>query len=109
MSLSDFFSPIDLKKIVPKTGFYSTHMGSKIEHYSVDFPDLDAEKIDIAIIGVLEDRNATGNAGCALGPDYVREKLYSLYEGSYKTKIVDLGNIKQGAAITDTYFAVKTE
>src|ERR1700743_216782 len=107
MSLSDFFTPIDLKKITPKDGFYISHLGDKIAHFSVDFPDLD-QKTDIAIIGVQDDRNAINNPGCALGPDYIREKLYQLFEGSYKTKIADLGNIKQGASITDTYFAVKT-
>ncbi|MGZ3750523.1 MAG: arginase family protein, partial [Mucilaginibacter sp.] len=107
MSLSDFFTPIDLKQLIPKNGYYASHLGEKIAHFSVDFPDLD-KKTDIAIIGVQDDRNAVNNPGCALGPDYVREKLYQLFEGCYKTKIVDLGNIRQGASITDTYFAVKT-
>ncbi|MGZ3754483.1 MAG: formimidoylglutamase [Mucilaginibacter sp.] len=107
MSLSDFFTPIDLKKIVPKSGYYTSHLGSKIEHHSVHFPDLE-QKMDIAIIGVQEDRNAVNNVGCALGPDYVREKLYQLNEGGYNTKIVDLGNIRQGKTVTDTYFAIKT-
>ncbi|MDF2433305.1 MAG: formiminoglutamase [Mucilaginibacter sp.] len=107
MSLSDFFSPVDLKKIIPKKGYYTSQLGSKIEYFSVDFPSLE-EKTDIAIIGVQEDRNAVNNSGCALAPDYVREKLYLLNEGSYNTKIVDLGNIRQGATVTDTYIALKT-
>jgi len=107
MSLSDFFTPIDAEKIIPKKGYYTSQLGNKIEHFSVDFPDLE-EKIDIAIIGVQEDRNAINNAGCALAPDYVREKLYQLHEGNYNSKIVDLGNIRQGATVTDTYIALKT-
>src|SRR6201991_2168120 len=107
MSLSDFFTPIDLTRITPKDGYFASHLGEKISHFSDSFPDLD-KKTDIAIIGVMDDRNAVNNPGCALGPDYVREKLYQLFEGAYKTKIVDLGNIRQGATITDTYFAVKT-
>src|ERR1700744_3266490 len=107
MSLSDFFTLIDLKTIIPKNGYYTSHLGSKIEHYSVDFPDLE-QKTDIAIIGVQDDRNAVNNPGCALAPDYVREKLYLLNEGAYNTKIVDLGNIQRGETVTDTYFALKT-
>jgi formiminoglutamase len=107
MSLSDFFTPIDLKKVVPKKGYYTSHLGSKIEHFSVGFPDLE-QKTDIAIIGVQEDRNVINNSGCALAPDYVREKLYQLNEGNYNTKIIDLGNIRQGATVTDTYIALKT-
>lgn len=107
MSLADFFAPIDLKNIAPKNGYYSSHLGEKIKCFSTDFPDLE-QKTDIAIIGVQDDRNAVNNPGCALGPDYIREKLYQLFEGGYKVKIADLGNIRQGASITDTYFAVKT-
>lgn len=107
MSLSDFFAPIDLKEIAPKNGYYSSHLGEKIRCFTTDFPDLE-QKTDIAIIGVQDDRNAVNNSGCALGPDYIREKLYQLFEGGYKIKIADLGNIKQGASVTDTYFAIKT-
>jgi arginase family enzyme len=107
MSLSDFFAPIDLKEIAPKNGYYSSHLGEKIRCFTDGFPDLE-QKTDIAIIGIQDDRNAVNNSGCALGPDYIREKLYQLFEGGYKVKIADLGNIKQGASVTDTYFAVKT-
>ncbi|GAA4929147.1 formimidoylglutamase [Mucilaginibacter defluvii] len=107
MSLAYFFSPIDLKRITPKKGYYTSQLGQKIELYSVDFPDLE-QKIDIAIIGVQEGRNADNNDGCAHGPDHIREKLYILNEGNYTTKIVDLGNIRQGATVTDTYYALKT-
>ena len=107
MSLSDFFAPIDADRIVPKKGYYTSQLGNKIEYFSNDFPGM-ADKIDIALIGVQEDRNAINNSGCALGPDYVREKLYQLNEGNYNSKIVDLGNIRQGATITDTYIALRT-
>src|ERR1700748_1637256 len=107
MSLADFFTPIDLQNIIPKKGYYNSHLGDKITHFSVDFPDLD-QKTDIAIFGVEDDRNAVNNQGCALGPDHVREKLYQLFEGPYKTKIADLGNIRKGERVKDTYIAVKT-
>jgi arginase family enzyme len=107
MSLSDFFTPIDLTTIAPKNGYYTSHLGSKIDLYTDKFPDLE-QPADIAIIGVQEDRNAINNPGCALAPDYVREKLYLLNEGAYTTRIVDLGNIRRGETVIDTYFAVKT-
>lgn len=107
MSLVDFFSPIDIEKFSPKTGFYSSHLGTQVEIYTKDFPDLDSGAIDIAFFGVLDDRNAINNQGCALGPDYIREKFYNLNAGNYKTHIVDLGNIKAGKKVSDTYVAVK--
>ena len=107
MSLADFFTPVDLSKIAPKKGYYTSHLGDKVQQGLVDLTDPELA-IDIAIIGVQEDRNSVNNAGCGLAPDYVREKLYQLNEGSYNTRIADLGNIKAGATITDTYFALKT-
>ncbi|WP_311949782.1 formimidoylglutamase [Mucilaginibacter terrae] len=107
MSLADFFTPVDLDKLKPAQGYRTSQLGSKIETYASNFPDLEY-KPHLVIFGVLDDRNAVNNPGCALGPDYVREQLYNLYEGGYNTKIFDLGNIRQGASINDTYFAVKT-
>jgi formiminoglutamase len=108
MTLVDFFTPIDIKKIYPAKGYYTSHLGMKISAYTETFPDLEGDRPDIAIIGVMEDRHAIDNSGCALGPDYIREKLYQLNEGPYITKIADLGNIRQGESITDTYVALKT-
>lgn len=107
MSLADFFTPVDLAKITPKNGFYTSHLGVKIHQGMIDLAAEDIA-IDIAIIGVEDGRNAVNNSGCGLAPDYVREKLYQLNEGSYNTRIADLGNIKAGATVTDTYFALKT-
>lgn len=108
MSLADFFSPVDHQTFDPSTDFIHSQLGYNVEIYINDFPDLEDGKFDIAIIGVLEDRNATNNQGCALGPDYIREKFYSLFQGSYNLKLADLGNIKAGNTVSDTYFAVKT-
>jgi arginase family enzyme len=83
-------------------------MGDKIIAFtdSGDFPDyLEA---DIVLIGVKEDRNAYNNEGCALAPDYVRKYLYTLFPGAFELKIVDLGNIKTGFQVTDTYFALSS-
>ncbi len=108
MSLADFFSPVNIEKITPGKGFYTSHLGSKIKIYESEFPDLSSGEYDVAIIGVCDDRGSVNNRGCGLGPDYIREKFYSLNEGSFKSKIVDLGNIIAGHKLSDTYIALKT-
>lgn len=69
------------------------------------FPSLD--DVQLAIIGINEDRRALENRGCAQAPDQVRANLYALQNHWNKLKIADLGNIKQGHTVEDTYFAVK--
>lgn len=107
MSISDFLSPVDLNSLSPEDGFYTSHLGLKIEVYQTDFPDLDDNQFDVALIGVLEDRNSINNKGTAKAPDFFRRKLYELNEGNYSTRIVDLGNIKSGHQVSDTYVALK--
>jgi len=69
-----------------------------------DFPDL--EGLELAIIGVKEERNAISNEGSSKAPDYIREAFYQLFNHWPKLKIADLGDIKAGYTIDDTYFAL---
>lgn len=62
------------------------------------------ESADIAIIGVPEDRNSE-NKGCSLSPDEIRKELYKLYTPS-NVNITDLGNLKLGKNVKDTYYAL---
>ncbi len=55
----------------------------------------------IALLGIPEGRNSP-NQGSAKAPDKIREQLYSLARIPGKTKIIDLGNMKQGASFNDT-------
>lgn len=102
--IQHFFKPIEFE-----TDSYTEHqLGKIVSVYTADseFPDI--TNIDMAIIGVCEDRSASTNVGCAEAPDKVRDYFYSLYPGSFKPRIIDLGNIEPGHEIEDTYFAVKT-
>ncbi|MBE7176605.1 MAG: formimidoylglutamase [Mucilaginibacter polytrichastri] len=108
MSLADFFSPVFAGHFTPPNDFYSTQLGKNTAIYTDAFTDLDTDKFDLAIIGVEDDRGAVNNTGCASAADAVRKALYSLNSGNFKLKMADLGNIKRGETVRDTYFAVKT-
>lgn len=73
-------------------------------HTSQTLPVL--EDVNIAIFGVLETRNATDYIGETFQLDEVRKSLYSLFPGNWSVNIVDLGDLKNGASVNDTYFAV---
>jgi len=87
----------DIKK--NKYAFY--HIDKNLEgghHKNID-------KYKLAIIGVPEERNST-NKGTALAPDVIREKLYFLNLPE-NTSIIDLGNLKPGKTLNDTYIAIR--
>lgn len=108
MEIADFFVPVEFEKINFSENSHPLLLGNVINSFNTDTPFPSLDDTDIAIIGVKEDRNAPDNPGCAFAPDYVRKYLYNLYQGPFKLKLTDLGNIKQGETTDDTYFAVRT-
>ncbi len=101
-----FFNPIDEDIVLFNAENYSkTAFGNIFHVHRKDkFPEI--EGADIAIIGINEDRNALHNKGCGLAPDYIRHNLYSLFAVKENSKIVDLGNLRNGHQISDTYIAL---
>lgn len=107
MNLAEYFEPVDLIK----TNFPDTsrkRLGQQMSIYvnENNFPDL--EGIDLVILGVEEERAAVDNGGCADAPDAIREYLYRLFPHHDRLHIADLGNIKPGFEVPDTYFALST-
>src|SRR5690606_41567010 len=72
MSLIDFFSPVNSKEILSEVDLFNSQYGKIIEIYDKEFPKL--VNIDIAIIGVMDDRKAVNNKGCAEAPDAFRSE-----------------------------------
>ena len=106
MDISIFFEPIELKGYHFSDKTRRRLMGDVVKAYIEpnDFPSL--EGVEIALLGVNEERAAFRNPGCSIAPDVVRRELYRLNQGSFKLNIADLGNIIQGHTIEDTYFAL---
>src|SRR6476646_6679882 len=104
--MQEYFTPIEISDFTGSKAYTETSYGKVIRSYQKgnDFPELD--DIQLAIIGVEEDRRSVNNEGCGLAADYVRENLYRLFQGNYSAKIADLGNTRKGNTIEDSYFAL---
>ena len=63
-------------------------------------------KFEIVILFVPEYRNSKLSAGNQMISE-IREKLYKLKKGNWKTTVIDLGVIEPGETVSDTYTAVK--
>ena len=100
----DFLSPLDVEAILEGYELHENHLGNHILINEGEIPELDG--IQLAIIGVNEDRKSINNEGCSSAPDLVRKFLYRLDKSDHPVKIADLGNIKAGASVSDTYVAV---
>jgi arginase family enzyme len=70
-------------------------------HTKKYFPNL--EGVEIVILGVLENRGFNDEV---VDNTHIRKNFYSLFPGNWNKKIVDLGDLPQGASVDDSYFAL---
>ena len=106
MDISAFLNPVKEEVIENSHLTHKKQIGNTISIYKNEenFPDLNCNQI--AIIGVEEDRYAVDNEGCKAAPDAIRHALYPLFNHWPDLKIVDLGNVKSGLRVEDTYYAL---
>lgn len=106
MSLSEYFDPISLEK--PDEEIFS-NKNLFCKHITIHTPDTPLSGISgfqIAIVGVPEYRSSK-NPDIANAPDKIREQLYKLNFPDRKISIIDLGNLKLGKEVRDTYFGLR--
>ncbi len=101
VDLNDYFNPVsierpDFEHLTGQAVFPHT-----ITIHTENNPIKDIGKFKIALLGVPEGRNSP-DSGTMKGPDAIRAQLYRLARIPGKTKIIDLGNMKQGTTFNDT-------
>jgi len=108
MEFLDFVEGVDLSKINHSYVYEQDQLKEVIRIRTIDQSDsFELKSTDqIAILGVLEDRGNKENMGAAMSPNVFRSYFYKLYKGIGFDNIIDLGNIKPGNSLSDTYFAV---
>ena len=101
VDLNDYFNPVsiegpDFEHLTAQAGF-----PHNITIHTDNTPVKDIGKYKIALFGVPDGRNSP-NVGSLKGPDMIREQLYKLAKIPGRSKIIDLGNMKQGVTFNDT-------
>jgi arginase family enzyme len=101
VDLNDYFNPVsiegpDFEHLAAQAGF-----PHNITIHTDNTPVKEIGRFKIALLGVPEGRNSP-NSGSLRGPDMIRGQLYKLAKIPGKSKIIDLGNMKQGVTFNDT-------
>ncbi|HQK37692.1 MAG TPA: arginase family protein, partial [Bacteroidales bacterium] len=101
----DYFDPVSLDKplleFLPRDYTFSAN----IKVHTAGTKTCEPADYRVALVGIPEGRNSPAS-GFALAPDKVREALYQTARIPRNIKIVDLGNIKSGQTVNDTYAAL---
>ena len=101
--LHEYLTAINLAEISGDNTYNDSQMASVIKINEDEIPDL--TDIDIVIVGVNEFR---GNGFIAQenSADAIRKKFYELHYWHKEISIADIGNIKSGASLADSYSAI---
>ncbi len=105
-TIIDFLEPVDSNIILNNDeGFNNKQTGNFIDVYTSSFPDVEAA--DLILVGCGEERGAGVFASGNEGIDAVRKHFYQLFYWHTEVKIADIGNLKTGASLEDTYSALQ--
>jgi formiminoglutamase len=102
----DFLNPVNKETFLDGEELHPGQIGNYV--YIFDGKEPEIGWYDIALIGVPDDRGNTWNAGSAKAPDAIRKEFYKLFLPPVEKEfhVIDLGNIKAGETVRDTYFAM---
>lgn len=105
-TLIDFLEPVNIAQISNDEGFKDTQLGKHITVYDEVFPDI--SEADMVLVGCGEMRGAGMQYTNTGSPDTIRSEFYKLFHWHTDVSVADLGNVKCGASLQDSYAALRT-
>ncbi len=104
-TLSSLLLPVDKSHLSNDTGYREGQIGyALMAHEEEGLPDI--SDADIVFIGCTEQRGA-GLLHANGAADAIRSELYNLYYWHHDIQLADLGNVRTGKTVADTYAALK--
>ncbi len=105
-SIQDFLEPVNLDLLSKDEGYRDTQLGKHILANQGTLPDI--ANADIVIIGAGECRGAGIALNGHAAADAIRAAFYNLYYWHTQVTVADLGNVKIGQTLQDSYAALRT-
>ncbi|WP_057939097.1 formimidoylglutamase [Algoriphagus resistens] len=99
MNIQSYFDPVAeylWQKKYPDNSFFK-----QIHFFGEEFPDL--KGVQIALVGIRENRGLAKIESADRGSSEIREKLYDLKKGFGAYRVADLGDLISGEKLSDTY------
>lgn len=104
-TIVDFLEPVNSYELSNDEGFKDTQLGRHINAFEEEFPDIST--VDMVLVGCGEMRGE-GGVNNTDGPNAIRSEFYKLFHWHKNVTVADIGNVKVGASIQDSYAALKT-
>jgi len=104
--LKDFLLPINMQELIEDNVYTEGQFAKQLSIYENNIPDL--EHAAVVIIGIGETRGLGIIDDSYDAPNNIRKELYKLFCWHEDIKIADLGNVRHGATLKDSYAALQT-
>lgn len=104
--LIDFLHPVNFRELNEDCNYTDGQLAKHIAIFESVIPDL--QDIDIVLVGTGEMRGSGIFIGESNAANAVRKQFYQLHYWHKDVTIADIGNIKTGESLNDTYAAIKT-
>ncbi|MBD0280564.1 MAG: formimidoylglutamase, partial [Flavisolibacter sp.] len=104
LNIADFLMPVNKHQLSDDQGYKEDQIGKVIAAYEEEFPEL--EEADLVLVGCGEQRGAGIITGSSAA-DEVRREFYKLFYWHTDIQLADIGNMRIGNSLTDTYAALK--
>ncbi len=104
--LYDFLEPVPFQELSNEESYYEGQMAKHMEIYVDEIPDISGS--DIVIAGAMETRGQNFLGTDSNAANAIRKQFYKLHYWHTDIKIADIGNIKTGENLADSYAAVRT-
>lgn len=104
-TIIDFLEPVNIAQLSNDEGFRDTQLGRHIAVYDEVFPDI--AHADMVLVGCGEMRGAGIQYTNTDAPDAVRSEYYKLFHWHTDVNVADVGNVKCGATLQDSYAALR--
>ncbi|MEN9497925.1 MAG: hypothetical protein RL750_824, partial [Bacteroidota bacterium] len=104
--IADFLSPIFKAFLSNDQGYVDGQIGQVIESYETDFPEMDSASI--VLVGCGDARGADLSRTTTDAPDAIRRHFYRLFYWETDIGLADVGNVRIGHTLQDTYAALAT-
>ena len=103
MDILSFFDPVMVDQYLPQGKDVNLQLLVSHIWFTSKDQEPDLSNIDIAVLGVPEARYSVQNQDCESAPDEIRKEFYKLFRWKKEVSILDLGNLKLGQTVEDTY------
>ena len=107
LHILDYLDPVNTREISNDEEYKDGQVGKSNRGYEEEFPDL--SQADLILVGCREERGARRSTNiCSAVRICIRRQFYQLYHWHSDIRLADVGNIKPGSTLADTYAALRS-